>query len=68
MLNLLILEKKHIRIICAIQKILDLNFAIENNGQFRELFKFNKHRDEFFESMYKYKFSKLINIYIKIMF
>lgn len=44
---------------------LNLDFAIENNRQFREPIKFNKHRDEFFENIDKYKFSKLINMYIK---
>lgn len=44
---------------------LDLDFAIKNNGQFREPIKFNKNRDEFFENIDKYGFSKLVNKYIK---
>lgn len=44
---------------------LDLEFAVKNNGQFREPIKFNPSREEFFKNLDKIKFSKLVNKYVK---
>ena len=44
---------------------LNVEFAIENNGQFREPIKFNLNRKAFFEKIDDMKFSKIIDLYIK---
>lgn len=56
---------KHIENICNLEE-LSLDFAINNNAQFRENCKFHKNRKDFFENLDKYRFDKLINKYIKI--